>query len=90
MELIDRVAKKVDIPKRAIAEVINTFVNELTEGIVEHDKVEIRGLGVFLKSKMKPKRIINVATKEETVIGEMIRVKFKPSRKLTLKVRKQI
>jgi nucleoid DNA-binding protein len=90
MELIDRVARKIDAPKRLISDVVNTFIDELIEGIVESERVEIRGLGVFVKSKMKPRRIINVATKEETVIDELLRVKFKPSRNLVLKVRKQV
>ena len=53
-ELIEEVARQApDISKRDIEIVVNTIFDSMTEALVRHDRIEIRGFGSFIA---KPRR----------------------------------
>ena len=49
-ELIDRLALRLDITKKAAGEAVEAIVDEITKSVAKGDKVGISGFGVFEKA----------------------------------------
>ncbi len=81
-QLIDAIAKKAKISKKAAGAAIDTFVDSVTAALKKGDKVTLVGFGTFLAAKRKARTAKNPQT------GEMIKVpakrvpKFKAGREL--------
>lgn len=81
-QLIDAIAKKAKISKKAAGAAIDTFVESVTAALKKGDKVTLVGFGTFLAAKRKARTAKNPQT------GEMIKVpakrvpKFKAGREL--------
>lgn len=81
-QLIDAIAKKAKISKKAAGTAIDTFVESVTAALKKGDKVTLVGFGTFLAAKRKARTAKNPQT------GEMIKVpakrvpKFKAGREL--------
>ena len=46
-DLIEELSKGEDLPKTKAEKVVNVFFGEMTDALVNGDRVEIRGLGSF-------------------------------------------
>ncbi len=46
-ELISKIAKELDLPKREVALILDTVFKSITESLVRGEKVELRGFGSF-------------------------------------------
>lgn len=66
--------KIIDLPKPLRA--------EIQEGIIEHGKVKIIGLGIFETRQIPARRGRNPKTSEIVMIPSYIKIKFKPTKSL--------
>jgi|UniRef100_A0A7V3VUJ2 DNA-binding protein HU-beta len=86
-QLIDTIAKKAGISKKAAGAALDAFVEAVTTALKKGDKVTLVGFGTFMASKRKARTAKNPQT------GEMIKVpakrvpKFKAGRELKAAVK---
>lgn len=71
-ELVEKVAKKANLTKRASADAVNTTFNLIRDGLVRGEKIVITGFGTFLIRSRAARRGRNPQT------GETIQI---PSKK---------
>ncbi len=79
-ELISDVARKTGLPRKDVALVVNAVLESLREAFFRKERIELRGFGVFVTKKRKPRVGRNPRTKEEVKIPERTVVVFKPSK----------
>lgn len=70
-ELIQKVAQRVNLPRKKAEEVVNLIFDSMIEAMAREDRVEIRGLGSFTVKHYQAYRGRNPRT------GESIQVKPK-------------
>ncbi len=81
-QLIDVIAKKANISKKAAGVALDTFIDSVTAALKKGDRITLVGFGTFLVAKRKARTAKNPQT------GEMIKVpakrvpKFKAGREL--------
>lgn len=63
-ELIEKVAKKANLTKRASADAVNTTFNLIRDGLVRGEKIVITGFGTFLIRSRAARRGRNPQTGE--------------------------
>lgn len=72
-ELVEKLAEMTDLPVKKSKEYMNAFVQVLTEGLSEDDKIVVQGLGIFetgvraastMKSLQDPTKIIEIPEKK--------------------------
>ncbi len=79
-ELISDVARKTGLPRKDVAVVVNAVLESLREAFFRKERIELRGFGVFVTKKRRPRVGRNPRTKEEVKIPERTVVVFKPSK----------
>lgn len=57
-DLIDIVAKKAHLTKKASREAVNTFLDEVESSLVKGEKVVLSGFGTFYVSKVDDKEVV--------------------------------
>jgi len=67
-DLIEIVAKKAHLTKKAAADAILTFLDEISRALSRGEKVVLSGFGTFKVTKVKDKKGRNPQTGEEIVI----------------------
>ncbi len=63
-ELIEKVAKKANLTKRASADAVNTTFNLIRDGLIRGEKIVITGFGTFLIRSRSARRGRNPQTGE--------------------------
>jgi DNA-binding protein HU-beta len=81
-ELIERMAQRAKISKRAAGIALNTFVESVTNALVSGDKVALVGFGTFSVSKRKARTARNPRTGEPIEVPAKRAPKFKAGRDL--------
>jgi len=61
-ELVEKVADKIQLPKKQTETVVNILLNSITEALSEGDKVELRGFGNFRIRNRNPREGRNPKT----------------------------
>lgn len=70
-ELIEEVARQQpDLSKRDIEIVVNTIFDSMTEALLRHDRVEIRGFGSFIAKARRAREGRNPRTGEKVSVPE--------------------
>ncbi len=77
-ELIAAVAKETNIPEDQVSQIVESFVNEIKEGLAKGDKVTIAGFGTFLLARRRATTFINPKTKQKYDIPERMLPQFRP------------
>jgi len=75
-EIIEIVAKKAYLTKKAAAEAIDAFLNEIVRQINKGEKVVLSGFGTFKVNKVKDKKGRNPQTGEDLIIKSHQVVRF--------------
>lgn len=86
-ELIDKIAAKADISKKAANVVLNTFVDSVTSALKKGDRVSLVGFGTFSVAKRKARIARNPRTGEKINVPARKAPKFKAGRELKNAVR---
>lgn len=81
-ELIERMAQRAKISKRAAGIALNTFVESITNALKTGDKVALVGFGTFSVSKRKARMARNPRTGEPIEVPAKRAPKFKAGRDL--------
>ena len=71
-----------NLSKFEIVEAIDAILESIVEAVALDEKVEIRGFGTFSKKFIRPRKFINLKTKEVSYLGETATMHFKPSKSL--------
>ncbi len=82
-QLINIVAKKAHLTKKASADAINALFDEITRSLKKGEKVVISGIGTFYVSPVKDKQVVPFGneSKRQTVKGHRV-VNFKVGKPL--------
>lgn len=81
-EMIDVMASSADISKVAAEAALTAFIEAITKGMTDGEKVAIANLGAFETSKRAARTGRNPRTGEEMKIPASVSVKFKPAKRL--------
>jgi DNA-binding protein HU-beta len=81
-ELIERMAQKAKISKRAAGIALNTVVDSITNALKNDDKVALVGFGTFSVSRRKARTARNPRTGEPIEVPAKRAPKFKAGRDL--------
>ena len=65
---------------------VDSFWKALFDVLEEEEKVIIKDWGIFEKKEIKPRKILNLATREMMITEEKKVIKFKPRMKMIDKV----
>lgn len=86
-ELIDKIAAKAKISKKAANVALNTFVDSVTSALKKGDRVSLVGFGTFTVAKRKARIARNPRTGEKINVPARKAAKFKAGRELKNAVR---
>jgi DNA-binding protein HU-beta len=81
-ELIEKIATKAKISKRAANIALNTFVDSVTVALKKGDRVALVGFGTFSVAKRKARTARNPRTGETIHVPAKRAPKFKAGREL--------
>ncbi len=79
-ELIDKIAAKAKISKKAANVALNTFVDSVTSALKKGDRVSLVGFGTFSVAKRKARIARNPRTGEKINVPARRAAKFKSGR----------
>ncbi len=90
-DLVEEVSKEMAprITKRDVGRIVQKFIDEMIKTLVQGDRIEIRGFGIFITKLRKPKLARNPKTKEPVNIPTRRVPVFKPSRLLKATISKK-
>ena len=77
-ELIEILAKKTKLTKRATREVVETFLGEITKALARGEKVKLSGFGVFFTKLFKAKEVLPIGGGAKKRIGARRMPRFTP------------
>ena len=86
-ELIEKVAKKANLTKRASRDAVDSVFNLIRDSLVRGEKVVIIGFGTFLVRSRAARRGRNPQTGKEIKIAAKKVVKFKAGSELSSRVK---
>ena len=81
-ELVDALAAKAALPRPRAEELVNFFLDDITEALRKGDKVNISGFGTFTVSNRKARTGRNPKTGDPIDIPASRSAKFKPGKNL--------
>ena len=81
-ELIEIVARKAHLTKKASGEAIETFLSEIQKALVKGEKVILSGFGTFRVVSVKDKAVIIPKTGEKKIVKSHRAPRFSPGRSL--------
>jgi len=87
-QLIDQVARKAHLPKRAADEAIDVFLDEIGRALSKGEKVVVSGFGTFRVIRMKGKTVKIPNTEKYVTIKPHRSPRFTPGKALKRKVSK--
>ncbi len=81
--LIDVVAKKAHLTKKASSEAIEALFEEITRSLAKGDKIVISGFGTFYVSQVRDKQVVPFGdeSKRQTIRGHRV-INFRAGRPL--------
>lgn len=86
-DLINLVAKKAHLTKKATKEVINVFFNEVISSLSKGDKVVVSGFGTFYVSKVDDKSVVPFGNEgQRQVVKSHKVINFKVGKPLRKKI----
>ncbi len=86
-ELIDLVARKAHLTKKASKESVETLLNEIQKTLSKGEKVVLSGFGTFKSVLVKDKAVINPKTKIKQIVKSHRVARFTPGRSLRKSVK---
>ena len=84
-DLVELVARKAHLTKKASSEAVETFLNEIQRALVKGEKVIISGFGTFDVDQRKEK-VMYLRGKQEKVSPHRV-PRFRPGKTLRRKVK---
>jgi len=79
-DLVNKIAEETGLTKKDVYMVINEFIDQIKQALLNEDRVDLRGFGVFEVKTRKPRIGRNPRTREKVEIPKRKVVTFKPSK----------
>ena len=86
-EYVNNISQKLNISKKEVNDVIDEYLNILSDKIVEKDQVVITNLGSFQKTLIKPKSIYSPIDGSTLNAKSYYRITFTCSKQLIEKLK---
>lgn len=86
-DLVEIVARKAHLTKKASREAIDTFLAEIQKALVKGEKVILSGFGTFRVVSVKDKEVVIPTTGERKKVASHRAARFTPGRSLKKVVR---
>ena len=80
--LLEIIARKAHLTKKASKEAVDTFLGEIQKALVRGEKVILSGFGTFRAVSVKDKEVVIPKTGERKVIKSHRAARFTPGRAL--------
>lgn len=87
-QLIDVVARKAHLTKKASREAIEVFLNEIGRSLAKGEKVVLSGFGTFRVKRVKGKTVKIPNTQKMVKVQAHRKASFTPGRKLKRQVKR--
>ena len=87
IDLIEIVANKAHLTKKASKESVEMFLAEIQKALAKGEKVILSGFGTFKSVLVKDKAVINPKTKQKQVVKSHRVARFTPGRSLRKSVK---
>jgi DNA-binding protein HU-beta len=81
-ELIEIVARKAHLTKKASLEAVDTFLSEIERALTKGEKVILSGFGTFRVVSVKDKDVIVPKTQQKVTVKSHRAPRFSPGRSL--------
>lgn len=81
-EIVDLVAAKASVSKRAAEEFLKVMISTIEEALLAGDVVKIKNLGTFKLQWNEPRKSVNVQTGEDIILSGYHKVSFTPDAQL--------
>lgn len=82
------ISEKTGIHKRDVSLIISRFIKAITDSLVNNERIELRGLGVFKNKKRRARIARNPRTGEQVKVEERLVPTYKPSSLLKRRINK--
>lgn len=86
-DLINLVAQKAHLTKRASKEAVETFLGEIIRAMKKGEKVVISGFGTFKVKAVRDKTVIVPRTKDKKVVKAHRAPRFVPGKPLKMSIK---
>lgn len=86
-ELIEIVAEKTKLTKKATKEVVDVFLGEIGRALGRGEKVKLSGFGVFWTKLFKAKEVLPIGQEQKKKIAARRMPRFTPGSALKRQVR---
>ena len=78
LDIAEEITQRVGIPRVTALQAVDVILNEMKKSLVNGERIEIRGFGVFQK-KLRKKSVGRDIQRGQTIdIPETYTIKFKP------------
>jgi len=85
--IVNLVAAKAHLTKKAAREAIETFLGEVTKALKKGEKVVLSGFGTFKVVRVKDKHVTIPGTGQKTIVKSHRAARFSPGKPLKKEVR---
>jgi len=82
VELIDKVAEGLGLPKREIEKMLDKLISTIQNALKDGKKVSVAGLGTFVVKEKKARTARNPKTGEQVQVAAKRAPKFRPGKEL--------
>ena len=87
-DIVRDISESTGMTKTDVALIVNGVLDSIRDALIEGERIEIRGFGVFKVVRRAPRTARNPRTNEAVRIGERMAPVFVPSRILRAQVEK--
>lgn len=86
-EIVNLVAVKAHLTKKAAREAVENFLTEITKALKKGEKIVLSGFGTFKVTKVKDKPVIVPGTKERKIVKGHRAPRFVPGKPLKKEIK---
>ena len=86
-DIVNEISKDLGLEKRLVLEVVEAFMENVRNSLIENNPVYLRGFGSFITKKRATKVARNISKNTTIVIPEHNSPAFKPAKSFVAKVK---
>ena len=86
-DIVNEISKDLGVEKRLVLEVVEAFMENVRNSLIENNNVYLRGFGSFIIKKRATKVARNISKNTTIVIPEHNIPAFKPAKSFVAKVK---
>jgi DNA-binding protein HU-beta len=81
-QVVQKIAEKTELPKKEVAQAVDTFIDVVVGALKENEKVTLLGFGTFSAATKAARTARNPKSREEIQVPAKTVAKFKPGKEL--------